>query len=285
MQARLKNQIVERYNDAPEWIKVPALWGETMLQHPNREEFIDIISIYTVVMDAKTILFPAQQAEVFAELSSDYSERLDYALPFDQTLIEFEYPIKMHDRELLGIGVSFDIFDKDDFETYFKKNRITIEYPVYGLPADDLPEHAELHRAFGIFRNGKCTRAEWDVRDRSTFFVNEKTEDATIKNLAIACVAYINCENVTLSKVVADPTINAKRKSKGKRQIEDYYICRIRGVQYESDPVDKTDRHVSFRFDVRGHFRRLEDGRMTWVRAHQRGVKNEIYRPKIYKAE
>jgi hypothetical protein len=40
-----------------------------------------------------------------------------------------------------------------------------------------------------------------------------------------------------------------------------------------------------FRYDVRGHFRRLPDGKLTWVRAHQQGLAHELYKPKVYKAE
>jgi hypothetical protein len=54
----------------------------------------------------------------------------------------------------------------------------------------------------------------------------------TLRNLAIACIACINCENI-----------------------------------------------------VRAHFRRLPNGKLTWVRAHQRGLAYELYVPSVRKVE
>ena len=60
-------------------------------------------------------------------------------------------------------------------------------------------------------------------------------------------------------------------------------MCRIRGVQYDSEGYEKGAgvKH-GIRYDVRGHFRRLETGKTIWVRPHQRGLQNELYVPKTY---
>jgi len=56
-------------------------------------------------------------------------------------------------------------------------------------------------------------------------------------------------------------------------------------VQYApGDSRGQGSRHA-IRYDVRGHFRRLAGGKTTWVRAHQRGLSNELYVPKVYKAD
>jgi hypothetical protein len=39
------------------------------------------------------------------------------------------------------------------------------------------------------------------------------------------------------------------------------------------------------RYDVAGHFRRLPDGRLIWVRPHQRGLAHELYVPSVRKVE
>ena len=66
-------------------------------------------------------------------------------------------------------------------------------------------------------------------------------------------------------------------------RLEPYYVCRIRGVQYDSagNPAGEGSKH-GIRYDVRGHFRRMTNGKTTWVRAHQRGLANELYIPKTY---
>lgn len=107
-----------------------------------------------------------------------------------------------------------------------------------------------------------------------------------IRLLACAMVAYINCENVTIERQVqASEAVNRKRLAKGKKPLEPFYITRIRGVRYEANEGEQVGRHVGFRFDVRGHFRRLDDGRTVWVKPHQRGVHHELYKPKVYEVE
>jgi hypothetical protein len=105
------------------------------------------------------------------------------------------------------------------------------------------------------------------------------------KNLAIACIGYINCRNIRLvQKGNTDISANRKRAKKGKRILEPYYVCEIQGVRYDSVGRE-TGRHVSFRFDVRGFYRRLRSGQTVWVRPHQRGLAHDRYLPKDYKVD
>jgi len=103
--------------------------------------------------------------------------------------------------------------------------------------------------------------------------------------LAIACVAYINCENITLERQAADAKLNRSRTGKGKKPFEDYYLCHLRASRGEAGAGEGQGGEHGFRYDVRAHFRRLPDGRLTWVRAHQRGVGHELYRPKVYQVQ
>ena len=77
--------------------------------------------------------------------------------------------------------------------------------------------------------------------------------------------------------------VNRKRAREGKKVLEDFYLCRIRKTKGETHETGQGSTH-GYRYDVMGHFRRLPDGRLTWVRAHQRGVEHELYKPKVYKA-
>ena len=280
MQAKLKSYLIKQFNKKfdPD-LSVEEMIDETVvLIGEARTEAIKTMSYGAKAGHAQTIIFPHLQAAVFAELARDYSEKLNYALPFEIVILEFDQPVKLQEGELLGIMVSYDVIEREEFEKFAERNDLPMDFEL-----EEIPVNEEHHAATGIFKD-HYSNATWKVSDRQATFSKEQNDQ--IKNLAIACIAYINCENVSLVRQAgAPPNVNRKRIKNGKRPLEDFYICKIRGVTYENNKNDPSGRSVSFRFDVRGHFRNLDDGRTTWVRAHQRGIKNEIYRPKIYKAE
>lgn len=108
-----------------------------------------------------------------------------------------------------------------------------------------------------------------------------------IANLALLCLAYIHSPGVETEHVQADAATNKKRAAKGKRELPDYYICRVRRTRQEGREGGSSGKHVSLMFAVRGHFRRLEDGRTIWVRAHFRGLEHgeDSIKPKTYKVD
>lgn len=266
----LSKQILDRVIAFADTIKK----NDIEAQGPKRAEFINAYSLSAILLHAKTIFFPALQAQVFAALSHEYTDRLRYSLPFPEILLQFSEPVEVNGRKLIGIALSADVWDQADHEKFAA---------MYSSPAAVLPDQTELHQAIGVFEDG-YTKAMWQVHNREMVF--DADADAVIKNLAIACIGYINCENVTLqANQTVDDGVNRKRVAKGKAPILPIYVCRLRGAQYDSAGSEQSGRHVGFRFDVRGHFRRLADGRTTWVQAHQRGLANELYVPKIYQTD
>jgi len=268
----LSKQILDRVLVFADTIKQ----NEIEAPGPRRDEFINAYALSAILLHAKTIFFPALQAQVFAALSHEYTDRLRYSLPFDAVLLQFSEPVEVSGRKLIGIALAADVWDQADYEKFASM--------YTAQAAAVLPDQTELHQAIGVFEDG-YTKALWQVHDREMVF--DADADAVIKNLAIACIGYINCENVTLqANQTVDDKANRKRAAKGKAPILPIYICRLRGAQYDGAGDSGTSgRHVGFRFDVRGHFRQLADGRTTWVQAHQRGVAHELYVPKIYQAD
>jgi hypothetical protein len=88
-------------------------------------------------------------------------------------------------------------------------------------------------------------------------------------NLAIACIAYINCENITLERQTVPEKVNRKLARKGKQVLEEYYLCHLRTSRGETGEGSGSGH--GYCYGLRGHFRRLPDGKLMWVRAHQRG--------------
>lgn len=276
MPAHLKHTITDRINAAakryqgvPDPMSIPAI----------RNELINLYALGSITMAAHTILFSSEQAEVFAGLAEGYTESLEYALPFEQVLLEFTEPVPWGDRQLLGIALSHDEYDQAEFESFAAERNMIIEQP-----AQPLADHTELHYAIAVYADEFAERIAWRVDDRQILFDDRPVADAAVKNLAIACIGYINCENVTLERHAVDERINRKRVRKGKKPLEPYYTCHIRGVSYAGEGAGTGAKH-GIRYDVRGHFRRLATGKTIWVRAHQRGLANELYVPKVYKVD
>jgi hypothetical protein len=143
---------------------------------------------------------------------------------------------------------------------------------------------------YAIYSDMNTTRFGWMAESHGEFIVNYddgKMSDfyRQIRRICVACIGYINCENVYLEKQGEVPeAVNRKRENKGKSRLEPYYVCRIKGVQHDSHATGTGAKH-GVRYDVRGHFRRLDTGKTIWVRPHQRGLQNELYMPKVYKVE
>jgi hypothetical protein len=276
--ARLKNWVTDRANQVAAGLEKG---GSDPMQNPaQREELINTYSLTSIALAAQTILFSSEQARVFADLAGKYAEALDYKLPFPQTLIEFTEPVEMQGRALLGIALSEDTFSRAEFDQFAKERGML----VIDQGSEDLEDNTELHYAIGVYQDGQIERIGWRVDNRKVLFDLGTDAKIAIKNLAIACIGYINCENVEIERQAADEKVNAKRAKKGKRLIEPYYICRVRGVTYGEGGSQRTGGKHGVRYDVRGHFRRLET-KTIWVRGHQRGLANELYVPKVYQVD
>lgn len=214
---------------------------------------------------SKMIVFSGEQAEIFCNAASAYNEPLDYDLPFPKVFLQFSKPVPVYSADAGNINLACVLL------LHYGKQNADIIFSWFRGVADN-----RWWVLADIWMNGKRHKEVEHLDDRRT-----------VSNLANACIGYINCENIYLHKEGEVPAkVNRKREQQGKKILEPYYVCRIRGVQYDSDgePTGQGTHH-GFRYDVRGHFRRLDSGRTTWVRPHQRGLQNELYIPKTYVVE
>ncbi len=244
----------------------------------------DTIATLRMLEDAQVIIFNAEQALALLPAIRRFEEQLDFRLPFSSVMFQLSEPIP--ETDIL-------VQERDDRDSLLA---LVVSQTEGGI-----------NNASMWFESTAVNRAQWEnesvsplriaptameeddsdllIADNLPPFAVKLHNKEIIRLLACAMVAYINCENITLERQAVDEKINRKRAAKGKRELTPYYTVKIRGVRYEQGESESTGRHVSFRFDVRGHFRRLEDGRLTWVRPHQRGVQHEMYIPKVYKVE
>lgn len=287
----LARQMVESYaledgfeNDIDgiqKWIKLSA---------QNKEERNSTVGIWKHMPTAKTILFSSDQIDVFYRLKKTYTNGLDYRLPFPDTFIQLSKPYSVRfdgigEISLVGMLLTQEKIDKQTYdcamETYGREGMVKIDFGRDSMVL--------LNTIYVIAKDGDIFTfgaGSWHSDTFNQEFSGDKIDGyGTFVDLAISCVGYINCENIYLERQGEVPeSVNRKREAKGKSRLEPYYVCRIRGLQYDSVATGEGSKH-GIRYDVRGHFRRISDERTIWVRPHQRGLQNELYIPKTYKVD
>lgn len=221
---------------------------------------------------SQTIVFAREQAEVFRGMSNTYTDTLDYKLPFGRVFLQFDEPVPVVIAAYGPVELCCMMLAQDAETDEIDANVVNSVWAWFENPATK----TMLMAVFG-----------WDGKTQEKLLATQGATDDdynTAKAFAIACIGYINCENVYLAQdgIVPDK-VNRKREKQGKKILEPYYVCRIRGVQYDSngEPTGEGTHH-GFRYDVRGHFRKFTSGKTTWVRPHQRGLQHELYVPKTY---
>lgn len=248
-----------------------------------------------IAQNAQSVLFSSAQAEVFSRLDQPYSDSLDFRLPFSNLFLQFDKPIhteytKRFPRDfdrgsLLAVAIRQECHTREEL-----KKQMAID-SLYGRKSLALPDEGDeifINMLSLVYEDMGTEHIRWASGGEQQFSFDDKTRvDAVLhwENVVIACIGYINCENVFLEKAFTVPeAVNRKREAKGKSRLEPYYVCRIKGVQHDSHAGGEGSKH-GIRYDVRGHFRRLDTGKTIWVRPHQRGLQNELYIPKVYKVE
>jgi len=244
----------------------------------------DTIATLHMLEDAHVIVFSTEQALALVPAIRRFAEQLDFRLPFPSVMFQFSEPIAETDLlaqekedpdRIQALIVSQTENGTNNASVWFESTAVNrASWSNESItPLRIAPTAVETEDGADLLLTDRLTPAEVKIRNKEI-----------IRLLAVAMVAYINCENIFLERQAVDEKINRKRASKGKRPLDPYYVVKIRGVQYDS-AGNETGRHVAFRFDVRGHYRRLEGGRTIWVRSHQRGVAHERYIPKAYAVE
>jgi hypothetical protein len=237
----------------------------------------DFLVTSFIALKGQTVLFDADLAIELRPTMERFRDQAEVRLPFPAMILQFDQPIPEH--------------------VFFNYE------PGHWVKSDDsiqallIAGEEDVITAVAWFASNELNRVKWTmtsadfqrfIKDRdyraSTIALENKRQ---LQLLAVACVLYMNCENVELERVSAPAQVNAKRERKGKRPLPEYYICRIRKSLYvptrkeEEEDEDRERRSSPHQHAVRGHFRRLQSGKTTWVVPHFRGVEqgpDKIYR-------
>ena len=244
---------------------------------------IDFAATALCARYAQTFIFDAEQIMAFLRAVDRKLAHGNYEVPFTEMIIQFSAPIP--EREFLTgyhtAGVTPGPDELDD----------AVLGIVLGFPGD----RGHIVNVIAYYKSGSINRATMDVSGdgsiTSDVIVGTGSDlgmqdKQRIANLGMLCLAYLNSPGIEVERMAFPEKLNRRREREGKRPLEPYYLCKVAKQHYaHAGAGESSGRHVSFRFDVSGHFRRLPDGRMVWVRAHQRGLEHGLYQPKVYVVE
>lgn len=248
---------------------------------PFLADAVDFYAALRIAHTAQTFVFDAKQVMEFLRAVDRKLPPGNYAAPFSEMIFQFSQPIP--EREFLtGFSPSAEMRVEDD----------DLLGLIIGFPPDE--DCGQIVNIIAFYRSLAINRAVLTIGGDGTvpseYMIGGPSPDGLrdkqrIANLAMLCLAYLNSPGIEVEKVATPEKVNRKRRREGKRVLEDYYVCRLAKGRSRASDGEPTGRHMAFRFDVAGYFRRAPDGRVVWVRAHQRGLKNELYRPKVYRVD
>lgn len=273
-----------------------------------RQDVVDFLLSAQIAKDAQTVLFDPDQALLLCRSLERFQDQPFFKLPFDHLIIQFTRPIPETDLFDLEPGhwsndpvlLKAKIAEGDQY-----RRAIGLEISPKALEKGDavlgivLGESGGYCNASAWFASTESQRVQWRINDPSfEHFINpsesHERPDIAVANkrklqlLSMAIVFYMNCKNIELEKIAADPKVNRNRANKGKRLLPDYYVCQVKKTHYKvtygedaKNPQHSGGTH-SFRYDVIGHFRKVGDGAI-WIADHQRGIDNLTYKPKVWK--
>lgn len=274
----------ELYNVQPQELYQVERWSQALTGQglAAYSHALDFGAAGWIANQTKTFIFNSEQILEFVRAIDRRLPPGDYPAPFDFICIQFTTGI---DEKLFTTGLrsSGSIEASDEILAL-----------MIAVPTGDNPSH-RLMNVIAWYKSTSINRIQLKVDGNGEIeYRTSSTENAEalyqdkqrLANLALLCLSYIDSPGIVTERVAADPNVNRKRLAKGKRPLEDYYVCRVESRRTDTGaPDEPSGRHVGFRFDVRGHFRRMADGRTVWIRPHQRGIEHELYKPKIYEVE
>lgn len=247
-------------------------------------DYSDAVDFYVtgfIAAQAQTFVFDTAQIMEFLRAVDRQLAPGDYPPPFDCMIVQFTEPIPEFEF-LSGLRTSGRAAEPGDHVL-----GLVMAFPGEGASVANVIAY---YSSTSINRSAMPLSGDGSVSQEFTVGHGGPAEYARdkqrIANLGLLCLAYIDSPGIEVARVSTPAAINKRRARDGKKPLEDYYLCRVSHERAAAGAGgEATGRHVTFRFDVRGHFRRLPDGRTVWVRPHQRGVGHELYRPKTYRVD
>lgn len=177
-----------------------------------------------------------------------------------------------------------------------KDNRRVFQIAIF---ASDTKDYEMTCAAFGIsHENALDIPIERDGRPANflpgpDYYALRRQTSTAMAHLAVNIAMFLTSPAVSLEERKPSEKLNRKRAKAGKAPLPGWYEIaykksRSRPAETGSGADGPAFRH-SFRYDVRGHFKHFRRGPLAgpvvWVPPHQRGLQNELYKPKAYRVD
>lgn len=252
--------------------------------HNDYSQAIDFGAAAWIAERSQTFLFDADQVLQFLRSIDRRLSPGDYHAPFKHMAFQFSRGIE---ERLFTTGLKPEgSIEEND----------TITAILLSIPDPDENPRWTFINIVAYYASTSLNRVQLPLHGDGTIEYKpingdggevRRQDKQRLANLAMLLLAYIDTPGMQIEHVQTPERVNRKRERDGKRVLPDYYVCRWNAPKRTTGGTiaTGTGSHHSFRYDVAGHFRRLPDGKTIWIRAHQRGLEHETYKPKVYRVD
>lgn len=173
------------------------------------------------------------------------------------------------------ITATGDVEPYKDLTPLIKAWRLVLFIPLFDA------EENTFCATFGINANGRLVRPASEDLQQATDVMHMR-----FVTMAVHIMNYLTSPSLILEHKTHDAALQRSRIKRNKPPLPDWYEIRYAKTRHVGAGATGTGAHHAFRYDVRGHFKHIKKGllagRVVWCPAHQRGLANETYKPKIY---
>jgi len=245
----------------------------------KHEDYLAGLHVYEVEYIYHPELYDPQLASEFREWYSKVNPR-HYEVHYYYTDMKFNC-LEFNSEALpLFKFQNFDCREACDLpnrtlQRLYNINAVKLKMKSGEISKEDLPYELPLIE-------GECFGFSTQGRNPETKICPHADNYEKLKNLTVNIVNFLNARNIVYIQHYRPPRY-AKDGSVKRRELPPYYTLEVKRetVEYLDQSQKEGGKH-SYRYDVRGHFRHFRDGSCIWVRPHQRGLRNILYKPKIW---
>lgn len=299
---------IERVFNTPRFLA--SLTGDQYLG--VRQETIVLKTTLQQMRSSRIVKMPTEQATVFLGmehiLEQDFSQLHS---PYQHLYIEFPQPVKLAEYDDVTDKVTHkDVDIKAVMITELTENALATmlkDYPdlsqiSFGLPEEATAKIIQVNvfiplarhprntyvATFAVSHTGKLIRP-LDAPSETGNMGTNPTLSKIFIDWAIHTLNFLTSPSIILDRKEPEIALQRARAKRGREPLPGWYEITYKRAQVavkESIP-GASGIHHSFRYDVRGHMMHVKKGRLAgrviWIPPHQRGLANELYKPKVYR--
>jgi len=219
------------------------------------------------------VRIPSQyQANITTDPASDYAGWNCVHSPFPSLCAELEGGF-IHGNHRCEIFVSYCGKNRDSLNPQYPWMLIGIAVGTQLDDRDQIFAYPVLRKYFNEKGTPVPTSASIGERWRPL--------DGVARNI----LDFLSTPSIRIEPEPGMEKINRSRRKNGKPLLTNYHIIKWSTHSAQTISIGQGSKH-RVRYDVRGHFatytRGQLAGRRIWRRAHQRGLTNDLFRPKGY---